>query len=44
MLITADRFDEVQERSAVGAWLRFLCALPTQVVVLLTSCIPTRKE
>ena len=36
-LLLLDRFDEVQERSAVGAWLRFLCALPTQVVVLLTS-------
>jgi tetratricopeptide (TPR) repeat protein len=36
-LLLLDRFDEVQERSAVGAWLRFLCALPTNVVVLLTS-------
>jgi len=36
-LLLLDRFDEVQERSAVGAWLRFLCALPTPVVVLLTS-------
>ena len=36
-LLLLDRFDEVQERSAVGAWLRFLCALPTHVVVLLTS-------
>ncbi len=36
-LLLLDRFDEVQERSAVGAWLRFLCALPAHVVVLLTS-------
>jgi len=36
-LLLLDRFDEVQERSTVGAWQRFLCALPTQVVVLLTS-------
>ena len=36
-LLLLDRFDEVQERSAVGTWLRFLCALPTYVVVLLTS-------
>ena len=36
-LLLLDRFDEVQERSAVGAWLRFLCALPTHVIVLLIS-------
>jgi tetratricopeptide (TPR) repeat protein len=36
-LLLLDRFDEVQERTAVGTWLRFLCALPAQVVVLLTS-------
>ena len=36
-LLLLDRFDEVQERSAVGAWLHFLCALPVLVVVLLTS-------
>jgi tetratricopeptide (TPR) repeat protein len=36
-LLLLDRFNEVQERSAVGAWLRFLCALPVHVVVLLTS-------
>lgn len=36
-LLVLDRFDEVQERTAVGIWLRFLCALPEQVVVLLTS-------
>jgi tetratricopeptide (TPR) repeat protein len=36
-LLLLDRFDEVQERTAVGIWLRFLCALPEQVVVLLTS-------
>jgi tetratricopeptide (TPR) repeat protein len=36
-VLLLDRFDEVQERSAVDAWLRFLCALPTHVLVLLTS-------
>ncbi|HYX48394.1 MAG TPA: tetratricopeptide repeat protein, partial [Ktedonobacteraceae bacterium] len=36
-LLLLDRFDEVQERTAFGAWLRFLSALPTHVVVLLTS-------
>lgn len=36
-LLLLDRFDEVQEHSAVGIWLRFLCALQEQVVVLLTS-------
>lgn len=36
-LLVLDRFDEVQERTAVGIWHRFLCALPEQVVVLLTS-------
>ncbi len=36
-LLLLDHFDEVQERTAVGIWLRFLCALPEQVAVLLTS-------
>jgi tetratricopeptide (TPR) repeat protein len=36
-LLVLDRFDEVQERTAVGIWHRFLSALPKQVVVLLTS-------
>ena len=36
-LLLLDRFDEVQDRSAVDTWLRFLCALPTHVGVLVTS-------
>jgi tetratricopeptide (TPR) repeat protein len=36
-LLLLDRFDEVQERTEVGIWLRFLCALPAQIVVLFTS-------
>ena len=36
-LLVLDRFDEVQERTAVRMWHRFLCNLPEQVVVLLTS-------
>jgi tetratricopeptide (TPR) repeat protein len=36
-LLLLDRFDDVQEHTAVGMWLRFLCALPEQVIVLLTS-------
>jgi len=36
-MLLLDRFDEVQERNAIDAWMRFLCALPTHVVVLLTS-------
>lgn len=36
-LLLLDRFDEVQDHTTAGIWLRFLCALPEQVVVLLTS-------
>ncbi len=36
-LLVLDRFDDVQEHTVVGMWHRFLCALPEQVVVLLTS-------
>ena len=36
-LLVLDRFDEVQERTTVGMWHRFLCNLPEQVVVLVTS-------
>jgi tetratricopeptide (TPR) repeat protein len=36
-LLLLDSFEEVQERAEVGSWYRFLCALPDEVVVLLTS-------
>jgi tetratricopeptide (TPR) repeat protein len=36
-ILLLDRFDEVQERNVIDAWMRFLCSLPTHVVVLLTS-------
>jgi len=36
-LLLLDGFEEVQEHAEVGSWYRFLCALPEQVVVLLTS-------
>src|SRR5579875_1423933 len=36
-LLVLDRFDEVQERTAVAMWHRFLSKLPEQVVVLATS-------
>jgi len=36
-LLLLDRFDEVQEQAEVKMWLHFLCGLPEQVVVLLTS-------
>ncbi|HZU67924.1 MAG TPA: tetratricopeptide repeat protein [Ktedonobacteraceae bacterium] len=36
-LLVLDRFDEVQERTAVTMWHRFLSKLPQQVVVLATS-------
>lgn len=36
-LLLLDSFDEVQERTEAGSWYRFLCALPEEVVVLLTS-------
>src|SRR5579863_3369186 len=36
-LLLLDGFEEVQEHAEVGGWYRFLCALPEQVLVLLTS-------
>ena len=36
-LLLLDSFEEVQARTEVGSWYRFLCALPEEVVVLLTS-------
>jgi tetratricopeptide (TPR) repeat protein len=36
-LLLLDSFEEVQERAEVGSWYRFLCALPDEVVVVLTS-------
>jgi len=36
-LLLFDGFEEIQEHAEVGDWYRFLCALPEQVVVLLTS-------
>ena len=36
-LLFLDSFEEVQERAEVGSWYRFLCSLPEEVVVLLTS-------
>jgi tetratricopeptide (TPR) repeat protein len=36
-LLLLDSFEEVQERAEVGSWYRFLCALPEEIVVLLTS-------
>lgn len=36
-LLLLDSFEEVQERAEVGSWYRFLCGLPEEVVVLLTS-------
>ncbi len=36
-LLLLDGFEEVQQSSEVGHWYRFLCALPEQVVVMLTS-------
>ena len=36
-LLLLDGFEEVQEHADVGGWYRFLCSLPDQVVVLLTS-------
>ncbi len=36
-LLLFDGFEEIQEHAEVGNWYRFLCALPEQVVVLLTS-------
>jgi tetratricopeptide (TPR) repeat protein len=36
-LLLFDGFEEVQEHAEVGNWYRFLCALPEEIVVLLTS-------
>lgn len=36
-LLLFDNFEEVQERAEVGSWYRFLCSLPDEIVVLLTS-------
>ena len=36
-LLLLDGFEEVQQSTEIGHWYRFLCALPEQVVVLLTS-------
>jgi len=36
-LLLFDGFEEIQEHAEVGSWYRFLCSLPEQVVVLLTS-------
>ncbi len=36
-LLLFDGFEEIHEHAEVGSWYRFLCSLPKQVVVLLTS-------
>lgn len=36
-LLLLDGFEEVQQHAEVGSWYRFLCALPEQVIVMLTS-------
>lgn len=36
-LLFLDSFEEVAARAEVGSWYRFLCSLPDEVVVLLTS-------
>lgn len=36
-LLLLDSFEEVQESAEVGRWYRLLCALPEEIVVLLTS-------
>lgn len=36
-LLLLDGFEEVQQSSEIGHWYRFLCALPEQVIVMLTS-------
>ncbi len=36
-LLLLDGFEEVQQHAEVGNWYRFLCALPEQVMVMLTS-------
>ncbi|HKV58723.1 MAG TPA: tetratricopeptide repeat protein, partial [Ktedonobacteraceae bacterium] len=36
-LLMLDGFEEVQQNAEIGHWYRFLCALPEQVIVMLTS-------
>ncbi len=36
-LLLLDSFEEVKDRTELEAWLQFLCALPQEVVVLVTS-------
>ncbi len=36
-LLLLDSFEEMQEGAEAGSWYRFLCSLPEEVVVLLTS-------
>lgn len=36
-LLLLDGFEEIENSSDVGQWYRFLCSLPDQVIVLLTS-------
>ena len=36
-LLLLDGFEEIETSAEIGHWYRFLCALPEQVVVLLTS-------
>jgi hypothetical protein len=36
-LLFLDGFEEVVEHTEIGAWYRFLCSLPEEIVVLLTS-------
>ncbi len=36
-LLLLDGFEEVQQSAEIGHWYRFLCALPEQVIVMLTS-------
>lgn len=36
-LLLVDSFEEVKDRAELEAWLQFLCALPQEVVVLVTS-------
>lgn len=36
-LLLLDSFEEIQESAEVGMWYRFLCGLPEEVIVLLTS-------
>lgn len=36
-LLMLDGFDEVQDRNELETWLQFLCSLPTEVTVLVTS-------